>query len=86
MKIVEHVSLWYSGASFGYMPGSGIAGTSGRAIPNFLRVAVQFAIPPAMKEGSSFSTALTTCAVTLVFDLSHSDWFKVESQGLFDLV
>ena len=37
MNIVEHVSLWYGGASFGYMPRSGITGSSGRTIPNFLR-------------------------------------------------
>ena len=27
MDIVEQVSLWYSGASFGYMPRSGVAGS-----------------------------------------------------------
>ena len=32
MNIVEHVSLLYVGASFGYMPRSGIAESSGRAI------------------------------------------------------
>jgi len=37
MNIVEHVSLFYVGASFGYMPRSGIAGTSGSSISNFLR-------------------------------------------------
>jgi hypothetical protein len=37
MNIVEPVSLWYGGASFGYMPRSGIAGFSGRTISNFLR-------------------------------------------------
>jgi len=36
MNRVQHVSLWCSGASFGYMPGNGIAG-SGRTISNFLR-------------------------------------------------
>ena len=36
MNIVEHMSLWY-GASFRYIPRSGIAGSSGRAISNFLR-------------------------------------------------
>jgi hypothetical protein len=30
MNIVEHVSLLYVGASFGYMPMSGIAGSSNR--------------------------------------------------------
>jgi hypothetical protein len=28
MNIVEHLSLWYYGASSGYMPRSGIAGSS----------------------------------------------------------
>jgi len=33
MNIVEYVSLWYDGVSFGCMPRSGIA----RTISNFLR-------------------------------------------------
>jgi hypothetical protein len=37
MNIVEHVSLLCVGTSFGYMPRSGIAGSSGRTIFNFLR-------------------------------------------------
>jgi hypothetical protein len=37
MNIVEHVPLWYGGASFGYMPKTGKAGSSGRSIPSFLR-------------------------------------------------
>jgi hypothetical protein len=37
MNTVEHVSLWYGGASFGYMHSSLIAGSSGRTISNFLR-------------------------------------------------
>jgi hypothetical protein len=37
MNIVEHVFLLYVGASSGYMPRSGIAGSSGRTIYNFLR-------------------------------------------------
>ena len=37
MNIVEHVSLWNVGASFGYAPKSGIAGSSGRSTFNFLR-------------------------------------------------
>jgi len=37
MSIVEHVSLSYVGASFAYMPRSGIAGSSGSTICNFLR-------------------------------------------------
>jgi hypothetical protein len=34
MNVVEHVSLWHGGASFGYiyMSRSGIAGSSGRKL------------------------------------------------------
>jgi len=37
MNIVEHVSLLYVEASFGYMPKRGIAGSSGSSMSNFLR-------------------------------------------------
>jgi hypothetical protein len=37
MNTVGHVSLWYGGASFGYIFRIGIAGSSGRTISNFLR-------------------------------------------------
>jgi len=37
INIVEHVSLLYVGASFGYMPRRGIAGSSGNTMSNFLR-------------------------------------------------
>jgi hypothetical protein len=37
MNTVEYMPLWYSGATFGYIPKSGIAGSSGRCISNFLR-------------------------------------------------
>jgi hypothetical protein len=37
MNIAEHMPLWHGGASFGYMPKSGIAGSSGRTSSNFLR-------------------------------------------------
>ena len=37
INIVEHVALLYVGASFGYVPRSGIAGYSGNTISNFLR-------------------------------------------------
>ena len=37
MNIVEQMSLLYVGAPFGYMPSSGIAGSSDRTISNFLR-------------------------------------------------
>ena len=35
MNIVEHVPLWHGGTSFGYIPKSGIAGSSGRSNSNF---------------------------------------------------
>ena len=37
MNIVEHVSLLDLGATLGYMPRSGIAGSSGSTMSNFLR-------------------------------------------------
>ena len=37
VNIVEHVSLLHVGASSGYMPRSGIAGSSGSTMSNFLR-------------------------------------------------
>jgi hypothetical protein len=37
MNIVEDVYLLHVGASFGYMPRSGIAGSSGSTMSNFMR-------------------------------------------------
>ena len=37
INIVEHVSLLHVGASSGYMPRSGIVGSSGNTLSNFLR-------------------------------------------------
>ena len=37
MNIVEHVSLLHGGESPGYMPRSGIAGSSGSEVPSFRR-------------------------------------------------
>ena len=37
MNIVKHVSLLHVGASSGYMPKSGISGSSGSTMSNFLR-------------------------------------------------
>ena len=37
MNIVEHVSLLHVGSSYGYMPRSDIAGSSGSTMSNFLR-------------------------------------------------
>ena len=37
MNILEHEPLWHYQASIGYIPKSGIAGSSGGSIPNFCR-------------------------------------------------
>ena len=37
MNIVEHMLPWHGENSFGYIPKSGIGGSSGRSISNFLR-------------------------------------------------
>jgi hypothetical protein len=37
MNIVEHVLLWHGGPSFGHIPKTGIAGSSGSSISNVLR-------------------------------------------------
>ena len=37
MNIVEHVSLLHGGETSGYMPRSGIAGSSGSEVPSFRR-------------------------------------------------
>ena len=36
MNIVDHVPLWHGGVSFEYIPKSGISGSLGRSISNFL--------------------------------------------------
>jgi hypothetical protein len=46
----------------------------------------QLAISPIMEEFSFFSTSPPASTVTWIFDLSHSDWCEVESQGCFDLL
>ena len=98
MNIVECVSLLYIGASFGYMLRSGISGSSGKTMSNYLKnhqtdfksgyTTLQYPSPPIspqMKTCSSFSTSFPASAVTWVFYLSHSDWYEIESQGCFDL-
>jgi hypothetical protein len=73
MNIVEHIPLWHGGASFGYIPESGIAGSPGRSTSSFLRnlqidfqsgIDFQFAIPPAVEKCFSFYTSSPTCVVT----------------------
>jgi hypothetical protein len=89
MSIVGHVSLLYDGASFGYMPMSSIAESSGRTLSSFLR-----------NHHTDFHSGFTSLqshqqwrSVPLsphsrqylmspaFFYLSHYDWCEVESQG-----
>jgi hypothetical protein len=87
MNIVEHVSLLCVRAAFGYMPRNGIVGSSGRVIPNFLRNhqidfqngCSSLQSHKQLEECFSFSTSSTVSAVAQIFDLSYSDWCKVES-------
>ena len=72
MNIIEHMPLWHGKASFGSIYKSGIAGSSGRYISNFLRKlqidfqsgCMSLPIPPAMDKCSSFSTSLATFVFT----------------------
>jgi len=72
MNIVEDVSLIYVGASFGDMPRSSIAGSSGNIMSNFLRNnqtdfsewLYQLAIPPTVEECSYFPTSWPASTVT----------------------
>jgi len=64
MNRVEHVSLLYFGVSFGNMPRSGIAGSTGSTMSNFLRnfqsdfiVVVAACNPPIREECSSIFTS-----------------------------
>jgi hypothetical protein len=76
------VFLWHGRASFGYMPKSGIAGSSGRTISNFLKIrqidsqsgcsSLQ-SHQQWRSECSTFSTSSPVCTVTWVFYLGHYD-------------
>ena len=75
------------------MPGSGIAGSSGRNISSFLKNhqidfqsgCNKFVVSPAMEKCSPCCTSSPACDITPVFDFSHFDWCKMNSQSCFDL-
>ena len=84
MNVVEHMSLWHVGASFGYNPMSSIAGSLGRSIFNFLRnLQIDFQSDctslQSHQQWRSVSLSLyplQPVVVTSGFDLRHSDWCK----------
>jgi hypothetical protein len=90
MNIVEHISLWYGGAAFEYMPNRGISRLQVELFPFFWEntrliptVVLQVCNPTS--NGFPVFTSLPAYAVTWIFDLTHFDWYKVESQGCFDM-
>jgi hypothetical protein len=92
INVVEHVFLLHFGTSSGCVPSSGITGSLGRTMSNFLKNCKtqfpqwleQHAISPTMEECPSFFTFLPTSAVTWIFDVSLLDWLEPEYQGCFD--
>ena len=75
------MSLLYVGAYFGYMTSSGIAGSLGRTISNFLRnhqIDFQSGCTSLQSHQQwrsvPFSTSFPASAVTWIFYLSHPDW------------
>ena len=85
------VSRLYVGSSFGYMPRSHIAISSGYNMSNFSKETpdwypecmYQLLITSTMEECSFFFTFFPASAVTRDFDLSHSNLDEVESQGIY---
>ena len=78
--------------SSGYIPRSGIAGSYGGSIPNFLRnfhnvfhSDYQFTLPPTVQEHSLFSTPFPAFIVCRLSDDSHSDQCELISHFSFDL-
>jgi hypothetical protein len=91
MNIVEHVSLLQVGTSSGHMPKRGIVGSSGSTMSSFLRnhqIDFQSGCTnfQSYQQWRRVPLSSFPCQHLLsFFDLSHSDWYKVESQGCFDL-
>ena len=79
MNIMTCVSLLHVEESSGYMPRSGIAGSSDTTMSNFLR-----------KDETDFQSGCTdynptTSVGVFIFLHGHSDWCEVESQGCLKL-
>jgi hypothetical protein len=90
MNIVKHMSLLYVGASSGYMPRSGIAGSSGTTMSKFLsNCQTDFhsgcTSLQSHQQWSSVPLSPHPCQHLLspeFFHLSHCDWCEVESHGV----
>ena len=89
MNTVEHVFLLPVGTSSGYMPRRGIALSSGSIMSNFLRnpqtdFQSSCTSLQSLQQWRSVPLSPHSHWHLLSPDLSHSDWFEVESQGCFD--
>jgi hypothetical protein len=93
MNIVVHVPLWHNGASFGYIPKSGKAGSSGKSVSYFLRniqidfqscISLQFhqqwRSVPLSPHPLQYVLSPKNLILAILIGI-----YKVESQGHFDL-
>ena len=91
-NIVEHVTLWHDGESFGYIPRVVLLGLQFRSISNLPRnLKIDFLSGcTSLQSYQQWRSVPRSphphqCVVTSGFVLSHSDWCRVESQCRFDL-